>query len=263
MPSLSQTSQAVQDWLWDVLSLRTILHTALFAQFLRGSTPCALEIPLLTRFNPSLTYCLPAAYAQQNSAVYSKKSAHVILPIFLTDWAPKPGLGNETDWIAVLSGIITFIFSWVFLMPLAVIISGVWLSQCMELRVRSRILFRLVIPPFLPRGVSPILQVEAHNAEAVLGFTGFIILFLTGFIHGPYGYALVRTQLGIDPGQFNSVGIISSFVEVGLSVILYFLSGKKDRSRDDLSKDLERLHKVASRKEPKEESPKESEEESQ
>jgi uncharacterized membrane-anchored protein len=125
------------------------------------------------------------------------------------------------------------IFSWVILMPIAVVISGTLLAKCFSLQVETQ--QRFVIP------IPKILHLEATNGEVTLGFAGFIItLLIIGLLGGPTVYSIFRNQFGIDPGQFNSLCIISSFVTVIWSVILWLLYKSKTALPDEAALERDR-----------------------
>lgn len=116
------------------------------------------------------------------------------------------------DWIEV---IIRFVFSWIILMPISVIITGKLLAKPIKFSVTSKQVFQIPLR---------ILIIQATGGEVVLGFTGFIItLFILGVADGPDAYALVKTNFGIDPGQFNSLCMLSSFITVAWSFALFLL----------------------------------------
>jgi hypothetical protein len=107
-----------------------------------------------------------------------------------------------------------WIFSWVILMPIAVIISGTLLAKRFRFDVASRQHFIIPIPK--------VLRMEATDEEVILGFAGFFItLVIIALSCGQGVYVLFRSQFGIDPGQFNSLCILSSFITVIWSVIIW------------------------------------------
>lgn len=115
-----------------------------------------------------------------------------------------------------LKGTVETIFSWVILLPIAVIISGKILAKVVEFQVDSEQVFKIPIK---------ILNIEAKNGEVILGFTGFIIT-LTGLaiVYGQNIYLIVKTNFGIDPGQFNALCMFSSFSTVIWSTLIFFIS---------------------------------------
>jgi hypothetical protein len=120
------------------------------------------------------------------------------------------------------------IFSWVVLMPIAVIISGVLLSKPFRLQVEAEQQFRLPIPT--------IFKLQATGGEVILGFAGFIITLLpVSLIGGQAMYAFFRLQFGIDPGQFNSLCILSSFITVAWSVVLWLIHRARTSIPDPVS----------------------------
>lgn len=121
------------------------------------------------------------------------------------------GASSQIDYA---TAVLSFIFSWVVLMPIAVIVSGKLLSKRVQLRVKSEQLFSI--------NLLYILRIRAQDDEVILGFTGFIvILLLVGLVAGPQSYTVVKSNFGIDPGQFNSVCLMSSFLTVACTLMLY------------------------------------------
>jgi len=117
------------------------------------------------------------------------------------------------DW---LIGSVETIFSWVILMPISVIISGKILAKILNFPVDSEQVFKIPIK---------ILNIEAIGGEVILGFAGFIITLTgMGLIAGQEVYLLVKTNFGIDPGQFNSICMLSSFATVIWTSIIFLIS---------------------------------------
>lgn len=116
----------------------------------------------------------------------------------------------------MISPALKFIFSWVILMPTAVVMSGKFLSQAFKLSGDASQHFVIPIPPFF--------RVEARNHEVTLGLGAFILTLLAvGLVAGRFAYQVFRTQFGIDPGHFNSLCILSSFLTVAWAILLYVL----------------------------------------
>lgn len=147
--------------------------------------------------------------------------------------SPREGL----DWVGMA---IKFIFSWIVLMPIAVIIAGKFLSQIIKLEARSKQLFKIQIKSML--------LVQATDDEVIFGFTGFFITLLPiGILTGPTAYNFFRIQFGVDPGQFNSLCILSAFTTIVWSFFIFLfnkiLRPPKDavfKERDKLIEDLSR-----------------------
>ena len=100
-------------------------------------------------------------------------------------------------------------------MPISVIISGKLLSKPLYFSVKSKQIFKIPLK---------ILVIEANDGEVILGFTGFIItLFLVAIFGGKSVYTMVKVNFGIDPGQFNSLCMFSSFITVIWSTLLFLL----------------------------------------
>lgn len=133
--------------------------------------------------------------------------------------------------------ILKLIFSWIVLMPVAVIVSGQFLGQPLKMQLDKD--QRFVIP-------LRIFRLEAINSQVTLGFAGFIITLLAiGFSGGLRAYIMFRNQFGIDPGQFNSLCILSSFVTVmwssALWLIVLLINKVKRASPDPVSQKRDEL----------------------
>jgi hypothetical protein len=126
-----------------------------------------------------------------------------------TNAAASLGQGALTD-------ALKFIFSWVILLPIGVIVTGKLLTNRLKLEVGSGQLFRIPI-----KGV---LTIEATGAEVILGFTWYLIcLLLLGVAIGANVETWVKVHFGIDPGQFNALGFMSSLFSVAVSFIVFLL----------------------------------------
>lgn len=147
------------------------------------------------------------------------------------------------DYIATAEAAIKFIFSWVILLPIAIIVSGKFLTKPVSFSVNSKQLFKIEIG---------ILTIQATDEEVILGFAGFIItLFASAMYSGKGVYELVKAGFGIDPGQFNSLCIFSSFSMVVWSCALliitelakHLFSGPRDKEMVERDKLIEQLRK--------------------
>jgi hypothetical protein len=137
------------------------------------------------------------------------------------------GYQSEPD-IDQLTKILRAIFSWGVLMPIAVIVSGIFLSKPFRLQVESQQQFRIPIPK--------IFHLEATGGEVILGFAGFILTLVPlGLIGGQSIYNFFKVQFGIDPGQFNSLCVLSSFITVIWSVALWLIHKALTKPRDPVT----------------------------
>src|SRR5437016_6208137 len=96
-----------------------------------------------------------------------------------------------------------FICSWIVLLAIGVIVSGKLLAQKLKIDTGPGQLFRIPI--------KGIFTIEATNGEVVLGVSFYLICLL--FLGWAFGASLqqwVRVHFGIDPGQFNALGFVSS-----------------------------------------------------
>jgi hypothetical protein len=132
--------------------------------------------------------------------------------------------GTQTRYHLFLSGLdpdtlssaIKFIFSWVVLLPIGVITTGKLLNQRLKLRTGPG--QRLRIP-------TGILNIEASGAEVILGFSWYMIcLLLLGTAIGVNVRAWVLSHFGVDAGQFNALGFMSSLFSVTVAFVVFLLS---------------------------------------
>ncbi|HEX8696444.1 MAG TPA: hypothetical protein VF746_28755 [Longimicrobium sp.] len=132
------------------------------------------------------------------------------------------GAASPPDVISI-EGILRFVFSGLVLMAISVILSGKFLAQRIKLPVRSSQLFQIPLPG--------ILKIGATDDEVILGFTGLIITLLaTGSLFGKRAHVFFSNNFGIDPGQFNSLCILSAFLAVIWSFVLFLLLGIRSQS---------------------------------
>lgn len=119
--------------------------------------------------------------------------------------------------------VIRSIFSWAVLMPISVIITGKFLAKPISFNVTTKQLFRLRFK---------VLEIQATGSEVILGFAGFIIsLLLMGIFAGRDIYELVKANFGIDPGHFNALCMLASFVTVTWSAFVFLLHLLINRSK--------------------------------
>lgn len=156
------------------------------------------------------------------------------------------GIANGQAALEVLSALLKFIFSWVLLTPLSVIIAGKLLARRLRLPPLSKQLFRI--------SLGQVLKVQATNAEVILGFTGFILtLTILGLTSGARAYHYFKLQFGVDPGHFTSLCVLSSFLLVGWSTLLFsttlltYLRDPADRRLRRRQKEL--LEKISKKEE--------------
>lgn len=129
--------------------------------------------------------------------------------------------------------VIKFIFSWLILLPIAVIISGKMLMKPIQFGTDSQQVLKIPLKIFV---------VEANGGEVILGFTGLLItLFFVAVLGGQSVYVLVKTNFGVDPGHFHSICFFSALMTVIWSAIIFlfhFIMTKYDNSSfvDDRAK---------------------------
>jgi len=151
----------------------------------------------------------------------------------MSEEAKTNALGSSN--FSLLESAIKFIFSWVALMPIAVIVSGHFLSQVFRLnRSRNPQFFRIPIPR--------VIEIRADGDSVLLGFSGFLItLFLVAVLAGKAVYELFKMQFGIDPGQFNALCIFSSLATVLWSSVVFLIRRGPIKETQELTQEHDRL----------------------
>jgi len=134
-----------------------------------------------------------------------------------------------------LTTAVKFIFSWVILLPIAVIVTGKLLNQRMKLQAGSGQLFRIPV-----KGV---LTIQSTGAEVILGFACYLILMLgIGALVGAHVELWVKQQFGIEPGQFYALGFVTSLGSVALSFAIFLMT--KNRPSEAQEQRLKRHDKI-------------------
>jgi hypothetical protein len=132
-----------------------------------------------------------------------------------TPSAAEPGLslGQNT-----IGAVLEFVFSWMVLLAIGVIVTGKLLTQRFRPDVGAGQLFRIPL--------KGLFTIEATGPEVILGFTWYLICLLSlGTVVGRDVQTWVKAHFGIDPGQFNALGFMSSLLSVTTSFIVYLLFG--------------------------------------
>lgn len=149
-------------------------------------------------------------------------------------------LGSTTpqsvlDFIAWIGN---FIFTWVFLMPISVVVSGKLLTHRLAVRGGSGQSFVL--------SVGKRVKIQAKNEEVILGFFAFIaILFVSGLAFGPVIYSKFVNQFGLDLGQFNTLLVFSSFATLFISGVSYLRSPTSRRDEELRNTHTKRIMQVS------------------
>ncbi|MEZ9762344.1 hypothetical protein AB4278_05465 [Vibrio splendidus] len=145
-----------------------------------------------------------------------------------------------TDVMSVLENV----FSWLLLASISIIVSGWLLAHPISQTVSTdqKFVIHLLV-----------LKIQATGSQVILGFGGFIITtLLSGLVAGEWVYNLVKVNFGIDPGQFKSICMFSSFVTVAWSfaffAIHYVMSSKGSDFVDDKGKYEAQLDRITKRK---------------
>lgn len=117
------------------------------------------------------------------------------------------------NYIESLSIVIKYIFSWLILLPIAVIVTGKLLSKPINLGSDSKQVLKIPLK---------IISLEANDGEVILGFACLlIIIFIVAMTGGQEVQELVKVKFGVDPGQFHSICFFSSLISVVCSFILF------------------------------------------
>lgn len=121
-----------------------------------------------------------------------------------------PGTQSAID---TITAVVKVLFSWVLLLPIAVIVSGKLLARTFRLPRQTGQDFNIRIPG--------VLRVRARNEEVVLGFALFLSLFfITSVFAGKAVYKLSTESFGVDLGQFTALCVFCSFEAVILTCFL-------------------------------------------
>jgi hypothetical protein len=129
---------------------------------------------------------------------------------------PGRRLATDASNVARLEDVLKFFFSGLLLAAVAIILGGQWLAQCLNLSKRSDAFFRVPLPG--------IFRVEARGNEVGIGLTAFVAVFLLiALPAGEQAYSVVRTRIGIDLGQFDSLCVLSAFVTLVTSFVVFLV----------------------------------------
>jgi len=117
--------------------------------------------------------------------------------------------------ITVIESALESVFSWLFLASISVITSGWFLAHPISqtMATNQKFVINLIV-----------LKIQATGSQVILGFGGFIITtLLSGVVAGEWIYEIVKVSFGIDPGQFKSICMFSSFLTVAWSFIFFII----------------------------------------
>lgn len=110
--------------------------------------------------------------------------------------------------------VVEVIFSWVILMPIAVIISGKLIAETTTHSSKQDDFFSINLLFF---------RIRAKGDEVMWGFAVFILVMgLTVVLGGPAAYDFFKFKTGLDIGHWNSLCVIAAFFSVVISLILWF-----------------------------------------
>lgn len=144
---------------------------------------------------------------------------------------------NLTSLQELLEGV----FSWAFLAPISIITSGWFLAHLMPNTIITDQKFIINIK---------VIKIQASGSQVLLGFASFIITtLLSGLTAGRWMYELVKIQFGIDPGQFKSICMLSSFLTVAWTFLffcIYYIIKLKDNSSNN-GEYAEQISKIVAR----------------
>lgn len=122
---------------------------------------------------------------------------------------------NSSQYLDSLSVVIKYLFSWLILMPVAVIVSGKLLIKAVRFSTETKQVLKINLKIFV---------VEANGGEVILGFTGLLMtFFFVALFGGKNVYEIVKSDFGVDPGQFHAICFFSSMMTVIWSAVIFLL----------------------------------------
>jgi hypothetical protein len=147
------------------------------------------------------------------------------------------GSSGAQQSINLLDDALKFIFSWIALMPIAIIVSGRYLGQLFRLPGRRRQFFQVSIPH--------VISIRAQDDEVIFGFSLFFI-FLVGiaFTDGKNASSMLKSHFGPSLGQFNSLCVLSALATLMAAIFLYVVTrgvGRLRRRTDTAAQERDRL----------------------
>jgi len=134
---------------------------------------------------------------------------------------------NPPSSMDMVLSVLKFIFSWIVLMAIGVIMTGKLITQRLKLTAGREMIFRIPLVFF---------SIEASGAEVVLGFTFYLIcVLLLGTVFGSHLDPWVKDHFGVDAGQLNALGFMSSLLSVAIAFAVFMLSkAQASRPGDEL-----------------------------
>lgn len=127
----------------------------------------------------------------------------------------------SVEWIAV---IVKFVFSWLIVLPAATIIAGKLLTKPIPFSTSTKQVLKIPLKIF---------NLEATDGEVIVGFTAQLItFFFAAVIGGQNIHSIVKTNFGVDPGQFHAIFFFSALLTVIWASVIFLLHhfGKFSRS---------------------------------
>jgi hypothetical protein len=147
--------------------------------------------------------------------------------------APAPAPDKPNDAMHLLQDFLLFFFSGLLLAAVAIILGGQWLANCLNIPRTPKALFRIPLPGFF--------TVEARGNEVGLGITGFVLTLLSiALPAGKEAYAIVKERIGVDLGQFNSLCVLSAFITLVWTFLIYLLLKRPWSGPDPLLEEQQR-----------------------
>jgi hypothetical protein len=123
---------------------------------------------------------------------------------------------KATELINALTPLLLFIFSWVLMLPIGVIISGIFLGSLLQIATPDDT--RFTIPLY-------ILRIEARTGQVVAGFYAYLLTFVLVVIFGGAAlYEFIKRESGLDPGHFNALCVTSSILSALWTSIPFVLA---------------------------------------
>lgn len=133
--------------------------------------------------------------------------------------------------------VVEAVFSWVILMPIAVIISGKLVAETTIRSSKEEDFFTINLMFF---------RIRAKGDEVMWGFAVFILVMgLTVGFGGPAAYDFFKLNTGLDIGHWNSLCVIAAFFSVIISLALWlavpFLRSSPVISAQDRNAQIKKL----------------------
>lgn len=139
--------------------------------------------------------------------------------------------------------IIVFIFSWIVVLPICVVLTGKFLSQVFDYKVKNDDLFAINVY---------FLRIKAEKSEVMIGFGVYLLVFFTNLLFAKeYPLSVLNDGAGLKLTKWNAVCLFSALCSSSIATLVFIvinLVPRLFRRRNIISKDKEAeiLSKIAS-----------------